>query len=137
MHDGGWFQDEFKTSSPPRYDHCEWFFFITTSHHPQAEVASEQELSRALRVKVDRMKEECDKLSQELITKEEAHSLLLRRHQLLKQDLDDKVRPCPYILPAVILNQCLSNLYFSRSPLNCDSILMDPVGSISISRGQF
>ncbi|KAM4633760.1 centrosomal protein of 128 kDa [Polymixia lowei] len=54
--------------------------------------ASDKELCRALRVKLDRMKEECDKLSAELGAKEEAEALLHRKYQLLRQELDDKGR---------------------------------------------
>ncbi|XP_041661981.1 centrosomal protein of 128 kDa isoform X1 [Cheilinus undulatus] len=58
----------------------------------KAEAASDKELCRALRINLDRMKDECDKLAAQLSTKDEAHALLQRKHQLLKQELDDKVR---------------------------------------------
>ncbi|KAJ4928927.1 hypothetical protein JOQ06_004549, partial [Pogonophryne albipinna] len=57
-----------------------------------ADAASDKELCAALRIKLDRMKDECDKLAAQLSTKDEAHALLRRKYQLLKQDLDDKVR---------------------------------------------
>lgn len=37
------------------------------------------------------MKDECDKLAAQLSTKEEAHALLHRKYQLLKQEVEDKV----------------------------------------------
>lgn len=48
-----------------------------------------------LRIKLDRMKDECDKLAAQLSTNDEAHALLLRKHQLLRQEMDDKVSPAP------------------------------------------
>ncbi|XP_068564745.1 centrosomal protein of 128 kDa-like isoform X2 [Cebidichthys violaceus] len=58
----------------------------------KADAASDKELCGALRIKLDRMKDECDKLAAQLSTKDEAHTLLHRKYQLLKQELDDKVR---------------------------------------------
>ncbi|KAM9338959.1 centrosomal protein of 128 kDa [Symphorus nematophorus] len=58
----------------------------------KADAASDKELCGALRIKLDRMKDECDKLAEQLSTKDEAHALLHRKYQLLKQELDDKVR---------------------------------------------
>ncbi|XP_029281434.1 LOW QUALITY PROTEIN: centrosomal protein of 128 kDa [Cottoperca gobio] len=58
----------------------------------KADAASDKELCSALRIKLDRMKDECDKLAAQLSTKDEAHALLHRKYQLLKQELDDKVR---------------------------------------------
>lgn len=46
-----------------------------------------------LRIKLDRMKDECDKLAAQLSTKDETHALLHRKYHLLKQELDDKVSP--------------------------------------------
>ncbi|XP_037606827.1 centrosomal protein of 128 kDa isoform X2 [Sebastes umbrosus] len=58
----------------------------------KADAASDKELCGALRIKSDRMKDECDKLAAQLSTKDETHSLLQRKYQLLKQELNDKVR---------------------------------------------
>ncbi|XP_031728653.1 centrosomal protein of 128 kDa isoform X2 [Anarrhichthys ocellatus] len=58
----------------------------------KADAASDKELCGALRIKLDRMKDECDKLAAQLSTKDQAHTLLHRKYQLLKQELDDKVR---------------------------------------------
>uniref|UniRef100_A0A672IYP6 Centrosomal protein 128 n=1 Tax=Salarias fasciatus TaxID=181472 RepID=A0A672IYP6_SALFA len=55
--------------------------------------AADQELCAALRVKLDRMKDECDKLAAQLSTKEDVHTLLQRKYQLLKQELEDNVSP--------------------------------------------
>ncbi|XP_034018593.1 centrosomal protein of 128 kDa-like [Thalassophryne amazonica] len=52
--------------------------------------ASDKELCGVLSVKLDRMKDECNKLTLQLKTKEEAHARLHRKYQLLKQD--DKTR---------------------------------------------
>ncbi|XP_063757435.1 centrosomal protein of 128 kDa isoform X2 [Eleginops maclovinus] len=76
---------------------------LTLCHHEREEIqahleevkadaVSAKELCAALRIKLDRMKDECDKLAAQLSTKDEAHALLRRKYQLLKQDLDDKVR---------------------------------------------
>ncbi|KAE8287071.1 Centrosomal protein of 128 kDa [Larimichthys crocea] len=58
----------------------------------KADAASDKELCGALRIKLDRMKDECDKLAAQLSTKDEAHARLQRKCQLLKQELDGKVR---------------------------------------------
>ncbi|XP_051792519.1 centrosomal protein of 128 kDa isoform X2 [Acanthochromis polyacanthus] len=58
----------------------------------KADAASDKELCGALHVKLDRMKDECDKLAAQLSTKDEAYALLHRKYQLLKQELEDKVR---------------------------------------------
>ncbi|XP_068432582.1 centrosomal protein of 128 kDa isoform X2 [Clinocottus analis] len=58
----------------------------------KADAASDKELCGVLRLKLDRMKDECDKLAAQLSTKDEAHALSHRKYQLLKQELDDKVR---------------------------------------------
>ncbi|XP_072300874.1 centrosomal protein of 128 kDa-like [Eucyclogobius newberryi] len=58
----------------------------------KADAASDRELCEALRIKLDRMKDECDKLAAQLSSKEDAHCLLQRKHQLLREELDDKVR---------------------------------------------
>ncbi|KAF7667018.1 hypothetical protein LDENG_00081530 [Lucifuga dentata] len=58
----------------------------------EAATAADKELCGALRVKLDRMKDECDKLAEQLNTKEEAHTLLNRKYQLLKQQLDEKTK---------------------------------------------
>ncbi|XP_018550298.1 centrosomal protein of 128 kDa isoform X2 [Lates calcarifer] len=58
----------------------------------KADAASDKELCGVLRIKLDRMKDECDKLAAQLSTKDETHALLHRKYHLLKQELDDKVR---------------------------------------------
>ncbi|XP_030262141.1 centrosomal protein of 128 kDa isoform X2 [Sparus aurata] len=58
----------------------------------KADAASDKELCGALHIKLDRMKDECDKLAEQLSTKDEAHAHLHRKYQLLKHELDDKVR---------------------------------------------
>ncbi|CAJ1077241.1 centrosomal protein of 128 kDa isoform X1 [Xyrichtys novacula] len=58
----------------------------------KADAASDKELCRALRINLDRMKDECDKLAAQLSTKDGGHALLQRKYQLLKQELDDKVK---------------------------------------------
>ncbi|XP_054900104.1 centrosomal protein of 128 kDa-like isoform X2 [Poeciliopsis prolifica] len=57
----------------------------------KADAASDKELRVALHIKLDRMKEECDKLVAQLHTKDGAHSLLQRKYHQLKQELKDKV----------------------------------------------
>ncbi|XP_068609992.1 centrosomal protein of 128 kDa [Brachionichthys hirsutus] len=53
----------------------------------EADAASSKELCGLLQVKLDRMKDECDKLVAQLGMKDEAHSLLHRKYQLLKQEV--------------------------------------------------
>nr|XP_020473772.1 centrosomal protein of 128 kDa isoform X2 [Monopterus albus] len=57
-----------------------------------ADAVSDKELCGVLHIKLDRMKDECDKLAAQLSTKDETHALLRRKYQLLKEELDDKVR---------------------------------------------
>ncbi|XP_041950813.1 centrosomal protein of 128 kDa-like isoform X2 [Alosa sapidissima] len=58
----------------------------------KAEVAVEREQARLLRVKLERMKEECARLTEEQSGREEAHNQLLRKQQALKAELEDKAR---------------------------------------------
>ncbi|XP_041832259.1 centrosomal protein of 128 kDa isoform X2 [Melanotaenia boesemani] len=58
----------------------------------KADAASDKDLCVALQIKLDRMKDECDKLAAQLSSKEETHLLLHRKYQLLKQELEDNVR---------------------------------------------
>lgn len=58
----------------------------------QADAASDKELCEALRLKLDRMKGECDKLATQLGARDETHALLLKKYQLLKQELHEGVR---------------------------------------------
>lgn len=58
----------------------------------QADAASDKELCEALRVKLDRMKSECDKLATQLAVRDETHALLLKKYQMLKQELNEGVR---------------------------------------------
>ncbi|XP_077366285.1 centrosomal protein of 128 kDa isoform X2 [Festucalex cinctus] len=55
----------------------------------KAGAVSEKKLCEALRVKLDRMKDECDKLAAQLSSKEDAHVLLYKKYQLLKLELDE------------------------------------------------
>lgn len=74
-------------------NYCLCIMALNISTLYQADAASDKELCGALRIKLDRMKDECDKLAAQLSTKEEAHAHLHRRYQLLKKELDDKVSP--------------------------------------------
>uniref|UniRef100_A0A096M010 Centrosomal protein 128 n=1 Tax=Poecilia formosa TaxID=48698 RepID=A0A096M010_POEFO len=56
----------------------------------KADAVSDKELRVALHIKLDRMKDECDKLVAQLHTKDDAYSLLQRKYQQLKQELKDK-----------------------------------------------
>lgn len=58
----------------------------------QADAAADKELCEVLRVKLDKMKSECDKLATQLNVRDEAHALLLKKYQLLKQELHEGVR---------------------------------------------
>ncbi|KAJ8009280.1 hypothetical protein DPEC_G00087260 [Dallia pectoralis] len=58
----------------------------------KATAASDKEQARALRVKLDRMKAECDRMLEEISGWEEQHSHLRRKYQLLQQELEDKMK---------------------------------------------
>ncbi|XP_054618195.1 centrosomal protein of 128 kDa-like isoform X2 [Dunckerocampus dactyliophorus] len=55
----------------------------------KAGATSDKKLCEALRVKLDRMKDECDKLAAQLSAKEDAHALLHKKYQLLELELDE------------------------------------------------
>lgn len=46
-----------------------------------------------LRIKLDKMKNECDKMAAQLSKKTQAHALLQNKYHLLKQELEEKVSP--------------------------------------------
>ncbi|KAJ8409110.1 hypothetical protein AAFF_G00241310 [Aldrovandia affinis] len=58
----------------------------------KAESAADMDTVRAHRRQVEKMKTECDKLTEELSRTEEGHALLHRKCQLLKQELEEKVK---------------------------------------------
>ncbi|XP_037100784.1 centrosomal protein of 128 kDa-like isoform X1 [Syngnathus acus] len=55
----------------------------------QEGAVSEKKLCEVLRVKLDRMKDECDKLAAQLNAKEDAHALLDKKYQLLQLELEE------------------------------------------------
>lgn len=64
---------------------------INTFALHQADAASHKELCEALRAKLDRMKDECDKMAAQLSTTEDTNALIHRKYKLLEQELDDNV----------------------------------------------
>ncbi|XP_061742859.1 centrosomal protein of 128 kDa-like isoform X2 [Nerophis ophidion] len=58
-------------------------------HNFKAGATSDKKLCEALSVKLDRMKDECDKMAGQLSAKEDAHALLHKKYQLLKLKLDE------------------------------------------------
>lgn len=56
----------------------------------KAERVEDRNLLKAQRRQVEKMKIECDKLTEELTHKEEENTMLRRKYQLLKQELDEK-----------------------------------------------
>ncbi|XP_023663537.2 centrosomal protein of 128 kDa isoform X1 [Paramormyrops kingsleyae] len=58
----------------------------------KADAAADRDLVRAHRRQVERMKAECDKLSEEQARAEEGREQLRRKYQLLKQDLEKKAK---------------------------------------------
>lgn len=58
----------------------------------QTELAEERNLVKAHRRQVEKMKIECDKLVEQLSHKEEDNAKLKRKYQMMKQELDDKVK---------------------------------------------
>ncbi|XP_016303361.1 centrosomal protein of 128 kDa isoform X3 [Sinocyclocheilus anshuiensis] len=55
-----------------------------------SEAVADSELRRALQLKLDKMKTECDKLTEQLSTSEENHAKLLHKYHALKKELDVK-----------------------------------------------
>lgn len=57
-----------------------------------------------LQVKLDKMKNECDKMAAQLSQKTQAHALVQKKYRLLRQELQERVRkrsvlslrPCGY-----------------------------------------
>uniref|UniRef100_A0A672NL76 Centrosomal protein of 128 kDa-like n=1 Tax=Sinocyclocheilus grahami TaxID=75366 RepID=A0A672NL76_SINGR len=58
----------------------------------KSEAVADSELRRALQLKLDKMKTECDKLTEQLSTSEENHAKLLHKYHALKKELDVKVK---------------------------------------------
>ncbi|XP_016418073.1 centrosomal protein of 128 kDa isoform X1 [Sinocyclocheilus rhinocerous] len=56
----------------------------------KSEAVADSELRRALQLKLDKMKTECDKLTEQLSTSEENHAKLLHKYHTLKKELDVK-----------------------------------------------
>ncbi|XP_062974006.1 centrosomal protein of 128 kDa [Elgaria multicarinata webbii] len=56
----------------------------------KAELVEEKKLAKAYRRQVEKMKIECDKLTEELNHKEEEYAKFRRKYQLMKQELDEK-----------------------------------------------
>ncbi|XP_016093521.1 centrosomal protein of 128 kDa-like [Sinocyclocheilus grahami] len=57
----------------------------------KSEAVADSELRRVLQLKLDKMRTECDKLTEQLSTSEENHTKLLRKCHALKKELDVKV----------------------------------------------
>ncbi|KAK7133490.1 hypothetical protein R3I94_015392 [Phoxinus phoxinus] len=57
----------------------------------KSEAVADGELRRVLQLKLDKMKAECDKLTEQLSSSEESHAQLLRKHHGLRKELDVKV----------------------------------------------
>ncbi|XP_057208760.1 centrosomal protein of 128 kDa-like isoform X3 [Triplophysa rosa] len=58
----------------------------------KSEAVTDNELRRALQLKLDKMKTECDKLTEQLSTSEESHAQLLRKYHNFRKELDVKVK---------------------------------------------
>uniref|UniRef100_A0A8C2CDB2 Centrosomal protein of 128 kDa n=1 Tax=Cyprinus carpio TaxID=7962 RepID=A0A8C2CDB2_CYPCA len=58
----------------------------------KSEAVADSELRTALQLKLDKMKTECDKLTEQLSTSEENHAKLLHKYHALKKELDVKVK---------------------------------------------
>ncbi|XP_077076068.1 centrosomal protein of 128 kDa isoform X2 [Siphateles boraxobius] len=57
----------------------------------KSEAVADSELRRVLQLKLDKMKAECDKLTEQLRSSEESHAQLLRKNHGLRKELDVKV----------------------------------------------
>ncbi|XP_051510658.1 centrosomal protein of 128 kDa-like isoform X2 [Myxocyprinus asiaticus] len=58
----------------------------------RSEAVADNEMKRALQLKLDKMKTECDKLTEQLSTSQESHTQLLHQHHILRKELDVKVK---------------------------------------------
>ncbi|XP_073788149.1 centrosomal protein of 128 kDa isoform X3 [Danio rerio] len=58
----------------------------------KSEALADGELRRTLQLKLDKMKTECDKLTEELSTREESLTQLLRKYHILRKELNVKVK---------------------------------------------
>ncbi|KAM8847233.1 centrosomal protein of 128 kDa isoform 1-T1 [Synchiropus picturatus] len=58
----------------------------------KTDAAADKETCEVLRIKLDRLKDECHKLTLQLRAKEESHSLIQQKYKLLKEELDDKIK---------------------------------------------
>ncbi|XP_051731947.1 centrosomal protein of 128 kDa isoform X4 [Ctenopharyngodon idella] len=56
----------------------------------KSEAVADSELRRALQLKLDKMKTECDKLTEQLSFSKESHAQLLRKYHALRKELDVK-----------------------------------------------
>ncbi|XP_056620706.1 centrosomal protein of 128 kDa isoform X2 [Triplophysa dalaica] len=58
----------------------------------RSEAVTDNELRRALQMKLDKMKTECDKMTEQLSTSEASHTQLLRKYHNFRKELDVKVK---------------------------------------------
>ncbi|XP_067273480.1 centrosomal protein of 128 kDa-like isoform X2 [Pseudorasbora parva] len=56
----------------------------------KSEVVADSELRRTLQLKLDKMKAECDKLTEQLRSSEDSHAQLLRKYHAFRKELDVK-----------------------------------------------
>ncbi|XP_051510662.1 centrosomal protein of 128 kDa-like isoform X6 [Myxocyprinus asiaticus] len=63
-----------------------------TDKAKRSEAVADNEMKRALQLKLDKMKTECDKLTEQLSTSQESHTQLLHQHHILRKELDVKVK---------------------------------------------
>lgn len=73
------------------------------------DAVSDKELCGMLRLKLDKMKNECDKMAAHLGKKTQAHALLQNKYHLLKEELEEKVSP-PAFKKIVIRAICICGL---------------------------
>lgn len=67
------------------------------------------------------MKEECDKLATQLSVKEDAHALIHKKYQLLKQELDDSVRLLYGVSEKDTVHSGVRGHVSPHSPLTCNN----------------
>ncbi|KAA0708892.1 Centrosomal protein of 128 kDa [Triplophysa tibetana] len=58
----------------------------------RSEAVTDNELRRALQMKLDKMKTECDKMTEQLSTSEASHAQILRKYHNFRKELDVKVK---------------------------------------------
>lgn len=70
----------------------------------QKELLDEKNVVKVQRRQLEKMKMECDKLTEELTQNEEENIKLRRKYELVKKELEEKVNICPHLFGHLMQN---------------------------------